>query len=490
MTMCLYSSILKYTPRTMNIRLRLSLLFSLTTTIIVIALLTVIYYTVSVGRQQAYFTQMETRALAVADVFFFQNTFDSLQLAQARKTFRSSFALSVAAIIDSKNHLASILNQDSTRHFTLQSNTPLSSAPFTIDAKSLLTARLEGKCRRLSEQNEGTFYEVYLLHPAVTNNYIIVVRGMDRPGSEMLASLRLVLFVGGCLFPFIAFGVGWLFVGTSFRPMQRITEAAKKISASNLSRRLPEAEGNDEIATLAQTFNGVFGQLEAAFEGHKRFIAHASHELRTPLTILEGEVSVALQRLRTPEEYAQTLETMQRTILRLHHLTTNLLTLSQLESGASNIPMAEEFVDEVLYHTLADTQMRYPHRTFHIQDEFLQGQDVRVFCNRLLLETAFANIFENAVKYSNSDTPISISTTLTETTFELIVQDEGLGINEEELQHLFKPFYRSERTGTIKGTGVGLALVNAIMRLHRGTVQIASIIDKGTDVRLILPLRK
>lgn len=474
----------------MNIRLRLSLLFSLATTCIVAVLLTVIYFTVSGGRQRAYFTQMETRALAVADVFFSHNTFNADQLAQARKTFRSSFATSVAAIIDSSNHLAFFIDSDTTQRFTPQSKTPISSAPFTIDEVSLSAARASGKSRRIAEQPEGKFYEVYLLHPAAANSYVIVVRGRDVPGVEMLASLFIVLVVGGCLFPFVAFAVGWGFTGISFRPMQRITDAAKKISASNLSRRLPEAEGNDEIATLAQTFNGVFGQLEAAFEGHKRFIAHASHELRTPLTILEGEVSVALQRPRTPEEYTQTLETMQRTILRLHHLTTNLLTLSQLESGSAQIPMEEEYADEILYHAFADAQTRHPHRRFELQDGSLQGREVKIFCNRVLVETALTNIFDNAVKYSNSDTVVFISVSVNDTSFVLVVRDEGLGITEEELTHLFKPFYRAERTGTIKGTGVGLALVNAIMNIHRGRVKISSVMNQGTDVTLILPIAK
>jgi signal transduction histidine kinase len=268
--------------------------------------------------------------------------------------------------------------------------------------------------------------------------------------------------------------------------MQRITAAAKQISVSNLSRRLPEAEGKDEIAMLAQTFNSVFEQLETAFISQKRFIAHASHELRTPLTILEGEVSVALQKTRTEEEYRQTLETMQRTVLRLHRLTTNLLTLSRLESAQSDLPMSNEFFDEMLHHSIADVRTRFPQREFEIHDEQLQQREVIINCNRELLETAFTNIIENAVKYSNRDTTVQISVVIIGEVCTLIVRDEGLGISSDELQHIFTPFYRAERTRSLKGTGVGLALVKAIINLHSGTVLIESQPDKGTTVKVHL----
>ena len=126
--------------------------------------------------------------------------------------------------------------------------------------------------------------------------------------------------------------------------MQRITVVAKQISASNLSRRLPEADGSDEIAVLAQTFNSVFGQLESAFDAQKRFIAHASHELRTPLTILEGEVSVTLQRARTEEEYRQTLRPCNGQFSACIVWTTNLLTLLILNQGLPICPCVKNFL--------------------------------------------------------------------------------------------------------------------------------------------------
>ena len=220
----------------------------------------------------------------------------------------------------------------------------------------------------------------------------------------------------------------------------------------------------------------------------KRFIAHASHELRTPLTILEGEVSVTLQRARTEEEYRQTLETMQRTILRLHRLTTNLLTLSHLESGLADLPMREEFLDEMLHHSLADVRTRFPQREFQVHDEILQNREVILRCNRELVETAFTNILENAVKYSNRDTLVQISVSILGEHCVLKVRDEGLGISKEELQHIFTPFYRAERTRSLKGSGIGLALVKAILHLHHGTIYIESFPHEGTTIVINLPL--
>ncbi len=471
----------------MNIRLRLSLLFSIATSFIVGILLFTVYSTVVAGRQRAYFAQMETRALAVADVFFLQNSFDVQKFEDARQQFKSSFAASVAAVIDSRNQMIDAMRNDSAYrlHHTA---TSLIVTPFVPDTNALFTARSEGKSRRITRQGEMTFYDVYLLRPDKQNDYVIVVRGIDKQGAELLESLRLILFIGGCIFPLVAFGTGWVFTGVALNPMQRITAVAKQISASNLSRRLPEADGNDEIAVLAQTFNSVFGQLESAFDAQKRFIAHASHELRTPLTILEGEVSVTLQRARTEEEYRQTLETMQRTILRLHRLTTNLLTLSHLESGLADLPMREEFLDEMLHHSLADVRTRFPQREFQVHDEILQNREVILRCNRELVETAFTNILENAVKYSNRDTLVQISVSIPGEHCVLKVRDEGLGISKEELQHIFTPFYRAERTRSLKGSGIGLALVKAILHLHHGTIYIESFPHEGTTIVINLPL--
>ena len=471
----------------MKIRFRLSLLFSIATSLIVGILFVAVYFTVAAGRQRAYFVQMETRALAVADVFFLQNSFDPEKLEEARQQFKSSFAASVAAIIDSHNQLIGVMRNDSAEHFH-HNAISLTVAPFTVDTTALYTARREGKSLNIDQQGETTFYEVYLFHPDKQDNYVIVVRGVDKQGAALLDSLQSVLLFGMSIFPLIAFGTGWIFTGIALRPMQRVTAAAKQISVSNLSRRLPEAEGKDEIAMLAQTFNSVFEQLETAFISQKRFIAHASHELRTPLTILEGEVSVALQKTRTEEEYRQTLETMQRTVLRLHRLTTNLLTLSRLESAQSDLPMSNEFFDEMLHHSIADVRTRFPQREFEIHDEQLQQREVIIHCNRELLETAFTNIIENAVKYSNRDTTVQISIVISGKVCTLIVRDEGLGISSDELQHIFTPFYRAERTRLLKGTGVGLALVKAIINLHSGSVLIESQPDKGTTVKVHLSI--
>lgn len=226
-----------------------------------------------------------------------------------------------------------------------------------------------------------------------------------------------------------------------------------------------------------------------ALEMGKDFVANASHELRTPITIIKGysETLHDVPHLN-PEQIAEITEKIERNCERMENLVTNLLTLADIE----NIP--ESRFHEIDLISLLDNCIHtilsvYPEAQIEMKksrEKIIIGADAG------LLELAFINILDNAVKYSPSPAQIHVTVDVNEEEEAVIqFQDKGKGIPPEDLDHIFDRFYRVDKTHSRKlgGAGLGLSIVKTIITKHDGTIQVSSAVDQGTTFRISLPLR-
>jgi signal transduction histidine kinase len=300
------------------------------------------------------------------------------------------------------------------------------------------------------------------------------------PGRSLLPDLTVVL-ISLALAVMASLGLGWLLAGRLLRPLQAIVATARDISATNLSRRLPTGERDDEFSRLGQTLNDLFARLEASFESQRHFVANAAHELRTPLAAERTVLQVAL---RDPDASAASLRLACDEVLRLGRqqetLIDALLTLAGSERG---IARAERFdLAEVAATVIAGGKI-----DARLGPAPAEG-DPR------LAESLVANLVGNAVRHNVPGGWASIETETAVGQAVLRVSNSGPVIAPAEVDRLFQPFQRlgDERVRRQDGQGdgglgLGLAIVRAIAVAHGAELNAHARPEGGLDITVIFP---
>jgi signal transduction histidine kinase len=324
-----------------------------------------------------------------------------------------------------------------------------------------------------------------------SGTFIVIAGGYDKFGLSKLRYLRNVLIIvtlGGILIFFLS---GWFYTGRALSPISRVISQAEQMTPDNLGARLNEGNGNDELARMARTFNNLLDRIEASFILQKTFVANASHELRTPLTIITGQLEVVLMRERDASDYKATIESVLEDIKRLNIISNTLLLLAQAEKERTDIVASRIQVDELLWMMKSDLTKN--HASYQISVQFKKTpeheNDFTIEGNEHLLRTAIMNVAENACKFSD-DKKAEIILDYNETNVSILVINQGKGIPEEELKLIFQPFFRSKTVTQQPGHGLGLAMVDKIIQLHRGEIEVESVLNSFTKFTLRLPRLK
>ncbi len=466
----------------MTIRFQLALLFTALVSLILTGFAVFAYVRMSIEAQQDFDAILTSRAITASVIVLEEDKLDSAKYNAVKREFEVS-ELSEERIVVMDFHNAILFRNDSGEHYFF------SSVPSALEAVQKLGAL--HFTQEIADKEYRTLYQRY--HDN-NQEFVIIVSAIDRRGAETLRDMRRILAYGILGVLILSFGAGWFFAQRMLAPVDVMTRLAEKISAFDLHKRIPEAHKNDEISRLAHAFNGMFDRLEQAFTAQRHFIAHASHELRTPLTASEGELEVALMNESLPASAKTALsETLDNT-RQLRALVNDLLLLARAESGLSALSQENIEIAELVFEALDQAQKRFAGRTININFENASGGDevpIHIRCNGELMRVAVQNIIENALKYSPSETSITVnigSDIVQERYYaHLSVEDFGIGIAEDDQERVFEPFVRSERTYDIPGTGIGLALVKTIVAQHDGTITLKSAPNQGTTVIIRLP---
>ncbi len=265
--------------------------------------------------------------------------------------------------------------------------------------------------------------------------------------------------------------------------LQLISETCGEIAEGNLSHRIPVAGLRDEIDAISQTLNETLDRNEQLMQGVRQVTNSIAHDLKTPLTRLRGRLET-LALAETEEDKRQEIGLSVGELDRLLSTFNALLRISRVEAGDS----LSEFAEVDLGTLLQDGVDFYEPIAEERGQRFdLQAEDaIRLIGDRDLLFQSVANLLDNAIKYSSDNGTIRIDLRRNGQLAEVMVQDQGQGIPEEDLERVFERFYRVENSRTHPGNGLGLSLVAAVVRLHRGQVRLEN--AKGLRVTLSFPL--
>jgi heavy metal sensor kinase len=300
-----------------------------------------------------------------------------------------------------------------------------------------------------------------------------------------LLRISLWLVPGGTL---LALLLGWWMAGRVLRPVEAIGAAARDIGISDLHRRLPVRGAGDELDRLATAFNEVLERLEKAVAQMKDFTASISHELRTPLTALRGEAEIALAHAGTESECRRVLESQLEEFEKLSRMINQMLTLARAEAG--QIELARDTANLSALAGSVVEQMEPVASTKGISLTARHDCDVVVSGDSGWLERAILNLIDNAIKFTPQAGTVEVRVRAQGNEAILEVIDNGIGISQQSMPHVFERFYRGDpsRTSETEGTGLGLSLVEWIVREHRGRVGVESRLGQGSTFRITLPL--
>jgi len=320
-----------------------------------------------------------------------------------------------------------------------------------------------------------------------SKHFIVVVAGHDDDGLERLERLNRILLISLIAGVVLTALVSYLFTGQLLRPLSQIIHEVNEISSYNLSHRIKAGSGQDELSQLAKTFNDLLGRLQESFAIQRRFISNASHELSTPLTSVSSQVEVTLQKERSVAEYKQVLGSISEDVHQMRQLTKSLLEIAKTGSQGG-IELNEVRVDEVILKVTADVKKLGSEYKVELNfGEFPEDEkDFVVFGNNELLYIAIKNIVENGCKYS-SDKKSVVDLSFADHKVYIQVVNQGDAIAAEEIQQIFQPFYRGAGTANSRGFGLGLALAQRIVALHKGTILVESDTIRGTNFTVQLP---
>lgn len=307
-------------------------------------------------------------------------------------------------------------------------------------------------------------------------------------GYDMLRILNVKLFAIWTISFIILFVIGYFMAGSALKPVSHIIRQVENITASNLSKRVEVEDIKDEIGELATTFNKTLDRLEKSFESQKMFISHVSHELRTPMAALIAELELSQHKERSNQAYKQVVTNALEDAHKIERLAAGLLDLAKASYHIDQINISEVRLDELLIDACNIITKANPKYKVDLAFDNESDDDdsmITVYGNEYLLRTAFVNLIENNCKFSDNHTSL-IQISFSGTKVTITFSDNGIGIQPEDLQQLFTPFYRGSNRYYSPGNGIGLALAERIITLHQGEITVRSEPGKGTCFTTIL----
>ncbi|MEA5141753.1 HAMP domain-containing sensor histidine kinase [Arcicella rigui] len=450
----------------MTIRERLSLLFTLLTAAILMIFAALVYYSAYQNRETEFYNRLKKEGITKANLYFTAKVEADI-LQKIYKNNRETINEVEVAIYDTD--------------FNLHYHDALD-----IDlVKENQQMMDEVKKRHQIRFYQGRWQVIGMLFPVENKNYIIIAAAYDQYGYKKLDNLRntiLIIFVCSILFIYAA---GRFFSKKALLPVSVIVNKVKKITASNLDLRLSNIQGKDELAELSSTFNEMLDRLEKSFDAQKQFVSNISHELRTPLASIITELELSKNRERSIAEYQEVIQNTLNDAQKLARLATSLLDFAKASYDLSEISFRETRLDEVLLDARHQVQRQNPTYLVDIlyENEVENDDEISINGNEYLLKVAFANLIENACKFSDNQ-KCTVSISVQNQHIRLYFVDEGIGIADEELSQIFTPFFRGKNKKYTNGNGIGLSLTQKIVKLHNGEISVASTVGEGTTFKL------
>lgn len=445
-----------------KIRLRLSLLFAVLSSSVIVLFTIGFVLWLSHNRRHEFKQLLEERALNVAQLYCDTREDNATILADIIVT-HPSISDEDIGIYGSSD---SLLFCTSKNFYRVK---PVDLGHVRINRVSLID-QPDGR-ERLSFYYKGVF-----------RYCVIVIEAKDIIGFERLSTISVVLLFGVIVSFIVVVVLGFIFSYRSLFPLRQLVMGVGQIDPNRLSERLTVPEPDDEIKHLTLAFNHSLDRLEKAFLIQKSFVSNASHEIRTPLTVVRGELELLLMNDREGgSELKRSLGRIYDVMLELSGITDSLLSLAQIEGDERINKRSVVRIDELCLEAIRSVNQRHKEWDIDIDIESFPEDPslLELYGDSSLLILLFRNLIVNGCKYSSSQ-PVMVRFVFQEERVGVRFEDQGIGILPEERELIFEPFFRGSKSRSVSGSGLGLAICKRVASLHSAIIDIESNSPQGS----------
>ena len=345
----------------------------------------------------------------------------------------------------------------------------------------------DGSIRRFSAA-DGDYYLMDLYY-RVEGYGLVVIRGITSI-TEAEGSYLMIVRLAVILLPLAAAltaGLGYFMTGRTLRPVAQITETVRKILKDrDLSRRIGLGEGRDEIYRMAATFDQLLEQVESSLKREQQFTSDVSHELRTPVAAMLLVCEDLLERGELGTEERESVEMLYQKTRYLSQMISQLLMLSRADQGRERLVMEQVDFSELTAMAAEEAREAGREKNIRVYDRIQPGLSMEG--DETLLIRLWMNLLENAVNYGKEGGHIWLSLEKEGNGIRGRIRDDGIGIRSEDLPHIWERFFQADASRTRQdSSGLGLSMVQWIVKVHHGHIQADSRYGQGTEFTFWFP---
>ncbi len=447
----------------MNLRSRLTLFSSIIFGVIFSVAALVIYFTFYKSTERSVIKELEKTCLISAIFYLEKDEQPSYQHKEVKRQFDKVIHSNMVAIYD-ENDKVQFGDLHNDRNIT----------------ESRLK-QLKKQHKLYFQSNNHFYYGMYYLDNQ--GDFYVFIKEKSADFQDTMRRLLIILVM--------VLLVGWtsiiilskLLSKIAYKPLKQIVKEIKNKESNTLTTPVSPINTRDELQELVETYNHLLNRIADTFVIQRNFINYVSHEFRTPLAAISGTLEVYSQKLRSPEEYQEATRVAQENIEELKTILNNMLLLAEAKNTIQTFTSLR--IDEILWDVVSQAQIKYK-ALIHVDLQVQSPEKLQVKGNEVLLQIALLNLVENGIKYSGNQ-PVRIRLLVIASQLTIEIEDQGIGILEEDLPFIQQTFFRGKNTAAFKGSGVGLSLAVIIFKQHQISFQIRSV-EKGTLVQLIFPV--
>jgi len=313
------------------------------------------------------------------------------------------------------------------------------------------------------------------------------IRGV-MPNIGQSSAIETVIQISFVILPFFlilsAIG-GYIITKNAFTPIEKIRRIAEKINEGNdLSQRINLGKGDDELHTLANTFDIMFDRLQTSFENEIQFTSDVSHELRTPITVILTQAEYGKDSISSVEDAQKSFGIIEKEGQKMSKLVSQLLTLARMERGRQKLNIENINLSELL-EMIIETQTLSA-KTKNIKFVTKIMPEIYANIDEMMIMRVFTNLISNAISYGKQNGTVTVELFLQENRIVSKISDDGIGISEDKLDKIWLRFYQVDPSKNGDNSGLGLSMVKKIIELHKGEIFVESELGKGTTFTIIL----